>query len=291
LHRLLAATALLCACEPPPAADPEFSDAAVFAFVEFESEQPADLAFALRKFEETIYTSMDLEAAPSRDRAVVPEALTTPDLADIDHPDRDPEAALAIGVAKLSAFEPDPHTGYILLDDQVPVEPGSPDHYDRTFFQGRDCWADRGCEYLFTDNALTKQNALLTITYDLRKDYRWIDMGLPDPSSVPAGETPVNPGDPRWALAARSWLDEEAYGDAGANAILQSYTIEVWIPRDGAGYVGAGVDSTGGGLLRAMVLWSEAELSVTDDEDLILNTTRGGIDDIFDGQEAWLQAQ
>jgi hypothetical protein len=302
MHRALFALLFLAACAPPPAANPEFSDAAAFAFIEFDSDRPEDLAFALRNFEQQLYLSVDVDAEASADRAVAPENLTDEQLETLDHPDRPAAGLLGVGVIKPSLHDVAAHTGYILLDDQVPVEPSSPDHYDRTFTEGRDCWPTQNCEFLRTDNDLTKDNFLLTITYRLFKDYRWIDLGLPDPADVPPGEDAVNPGEPRWALAGRSWTTEEAVGEQGNSTIQQSYSIEVWLPRDGGGFVRDGSetnedggewtgDSTGGGVLRSMVLWSETDLGADVDDTLVINTTRGGIDDIFDVQEEWMDAQ
>jgi len=302
MNRFLCLALLVVGCAPPPPANPEFSDAAAFAFIEFDSERPEDLAFALRSLEQQLYLSVDVETDPSVDRAVSPRALTDEDLETLEHPDRPAAGLLGVGVIKPSLHEVADHSGYILLDDQVPVEPSSPDHYNRTFVEGRDCWPTQDCEFLRTDNDLTKDNALLTITYRLFKDYRWIDLNLPDPADVPAGEVAVNDGAPRWALAGRSWTTEEAFGEQGNTVIQQSYSIEVWLPRDGAGYLRSPedvnedggewtADSTGGGLLRAMVLWAETDLGADVDDNLVINVTRGGIDDIFDVQEVWMDEQ
>jgi hypothetical protein len=163
--------------------------------------------------------------------------------------------------------------------DQTPVEPGSPNLYQRSFLEGTDaCWADGGCEFLRTRNHLTKENIVLgEITYDMPKDYRWIDLALPDPSTVPEGEEPVNEGTPRWGLVARSWVEAEAWNVDGDRAILQSYSLEIWAPGEGT--------------LRMLALWAESDTGGEIDEAIIANTTRSGIDDIFQAQEAWMSDQ
>ena len=89
-------------------------------------------------------------------------------------------------------FTPDDHTRIQLLTDHTPVEPNSPDNYQREFLDGTDgCWANRGCETLRTLNDVTKTNAVFTIPYVMNKDFRWIDLNLPTPSEVPAGEVAV----------------------------------------------------------------------------------------------------
>ena len=223
----LAALALMTGCPPTPQANPVFSDATLFTFVEFDDPEPANLAFAARQLEREIYLSVDVAATNVDDRALAPEPLANEDVAGLDEiPDVYPEGfasegepiqagrALGVAVVGLSGHLPAEHTGYVLLADQVPVEPASPDHYDRTFDEGADCFADRSCEFLRTTNDVTKDNAAMTATYILRKDYRWVDLNLPDPAEVPEGEPIVNEGPERWALIARAWDPEVAIGVA-----------------------------------------------------------------------------
>jgi len=286
MHRytvsLVVSLGLFAGCAaPPPQADPEFSDAARFAFREFDTEEPARLAFAIRALEEQLYLSMDLEAESATDRWMAPEFLSDEDVAGIDHPDYPVDAGLPVAVGKFSAHDVSAHPAYLAMADQTPVEPGGP-LYDRTFRDGSDaCWPGNDCEWMRTDNHLIKQNVLLTVEYDLFKDYRWIDLNLPDPSTVPEGEPIVNEGEPRWAIAARSWTDQVWQGDAGANEIQLSFSFEVWVPREDA-------DS---GTLRLLSLWSRTNLSDTVEDSFVQGTIRGGIEDIFEAQEEWLDAQ
>jgi hypothetical protein len=163
------------------------------------------------------------------------------------------------------------------MSDQTPVEPYSPTFYERTFLEGADCWGDASCAELSTDNDLIKENLLMTIDVDFRKDFRWIDLGLPDPSEVPEGEPAVNPGEPRWAFIGRSWQDRSLAGRNDNAWVHQSYTVEVWIPD-------------GGETLRMLCLWSETELdglNFTDEQ--VIATTRSGIDRNFQAVDAFLE--
>jgi len=295
-----------------PQANPSFNDAAKFAFVEFDNPEPAALAFAMRAFEPEIYLAIDVEADASEDRVMQLEDLapddidnlgTIPDVYpegfDLEGLPVDPARTFPMAVARLSAHLPAEHVGYMLLDDQAPVEPSSPDHYDRTFLDGTEvCFPGRECDRLLTENFLTKDNALLTITYDLIKQYRWVDLNLPDPADFTEGEEIVNDGEKRWAIIARSWDPDVAIGVSGNTAVFQSYSVEVWFPRDGGGFVRDGsdenagggawtADSTGGGTLRLLALWSESSFG---DAPIVINATRNGIDDIFAVQEAWIDA-
>lgn len=261
----------------PPHANPEFSDAVRFLFSDFEGEE-ADLAYALRVLEEQIAETMDLTAKKAKDRALQPDRLTREDVAHVDHPGRDLSKAIPVAVAHLSPFPLEEHPRIQLLADQRPVEPYSPEKYVRTFQEGRDCWADGDCTYLRTDNDLTKENFLMTVDYRFTKDFRWIDLNLPDPAEVPEGEEPENTGTPRWAHIARSWTDQSYAGRKGNSWIHQSFTTEVWIP-DG--------DHT----VRLLCLWSETEfdgLSVSDEQ--VIATTQTGIDKNMVAHDAWLEA-
>ena len=279
------------ACKkPPPPADPEFSDALTFTFGAAPGPA-ADLAYALRSLEVQTYLDMDLTSSNSLDRSLTPEILTTEDVIGLERPQRNLADAIPVCVGSLSTHPIDQQQQLVMLTDQTPVEPYSPDYYVRTFLDGQDCWLDGGCEYLQTHNDLIKDNALLTIPYFFLKDYRWIDMNLPDPATLETDESPTESDDPRWAYVARSWTTEPAAGESGKNWIHQSFTIEIWVPRDGGGFVrdGSGTDSEGGGTLRLLSLWSETELGgISVSDDTIAGTTRVGIDNNFDAQEDWL---
>ena len=262
---------LLAACSVERA-NPEFDDAAVLALLEFTAEDPVSLAYAVRQIEADARTyPLDGQLA---DRSFEPARLTEADVATFEGvPDRDPSLCLPVAVAHLSPFGVDDHAQVQLLEDQTPIEPASPDKYDRIIVSGEDCWASRDCDLLVTENPLIKENTAMTIDYTLFKDLRWVDLGLPDPADVPEGETAVNEGDPRWAIVARSWISEPAIADEGTS-IMQSYTLEVWGP-----------DSDG--TVRMMALWSETDSSFS--EDVIAGTTRSGISGIFDAADDWIE--
>ncbi len=297
-HVLLALTTGAIACQAPPQADPEFSDAAQFAFREFDTEEPARLAFAIRALEEQVYLSLDLEAEAPIDRWMAQEHLTESDVETIDHPDFPVDEGLPVAVGNLSEYPPLDHSPYLILEDQTGTEPGGPAYSRVVDTDGRG-WPTADCEWLRTTNQVTKQNLLLSVEYELFKDYRWIDLNLPDPSTVPEGEPIVNEGPTRMAIAARSWTDQVWVGNNGVNEIQLSFSFEVWAPRDGGGYIRLDedvnvddgtwtTDSTGGGSLRLMALWSRTNLNDDFEDTAIQTVIRNGIDDIFVAQEEYL---
>jgi hypothetical protein len=294
-------TLLAAGCgKAPPAANPEFSDAAVYVFRAFD-DNPEEVAYGIRALEEQIYLGMDVEARQARDRALTPEHLTEEDIAHLEHTGASLADALPVAVAGVSAYEIPAHALIPLLVDQRPVEPYSPTYFEREFLEEtEECWYELGCDVLLTWNDLIKENLLMTVPYHFYKDFRWVDLNLPDPADVPPGEEAVNEGESRWSFVARSWMTEPGEGENGNTHILQAYTIEVWVPRDGQGFVRDGTeenlddgewtaDSTGGGALRLLSLWSQTVfdgLNVSDD--VVAAQTRTGIDNNFEAQEDWL---
>ncbi|HCP47331.1 MAG TPA: hypothetical protein DIU15_14915 [Deltaproteobacteria bacterium] len=287
-------------CKPTPPANPSFDDAAQFAFREFENEDPAILAYAVRQFEEEIYLGVDVDAASTADRSLTPADLSEEDLDGIAHPDRDVTLAVPVAVAAGSPHTMAEHQLLPLMVDQRPIEPTSPDHYDRAFLDETElCWPEKSCPFLRTVNELTKTNPVLTVEYTLYKDFRWVDLSLPDPADMSDDEGSDDEVESRWAFVARSWTTERAEEQGGGSSIEQSYSFEVWIPRDSRGFVRDGssestvdeqwaADSTFGGTLRLMALWAETDIGAEIAEEVVVNLTRGGIDDIFQAQDLYI---
>jgi len=267
------------ACQPSPEAPAEFSDAVRFLFSDIEGDE-ADVATAMLTLEEQIYSSLDLDGAVL-DRALEPERITDEDVAGIEHPNRNPADALPVAVAYLSPHSLDKHHRIQLMADHTAVEPQSQDHYyDRTFLEGESCWEDAGCSWMRTVNDLVKDNLLLTVAYQFNKDFRWVDLSA----------SPGHNGDdePRWAYLGRSWTTQEYTGESGAVTLQQSFTTEVWLPRDGRGYLGSDLDSDGGGTLRMLCLWAETDLGFAVDDTTVIATTRFGMDDNFISTDEFL---
>ena len=273
----------------PPEAPEAFSDAIRSLFRDFEASEQV-VRDHLLAVEEVVYLGMDIEAESSADRALAPERLSESDLAGLNEiPDRNIADAVPIALGGYSPHDVALHPMKEMLVDHTAVEPYSPNHYLREFLEGESCWADGSCERLETFNDVTKENLLMTLDYTFFKNFRWIDLSEDDT--------------PRMAVIARSWDPESYEGRNGNSWIHQSYTIEVWIPRDGRGFIREGsdtnvddgtwtTDSVGGGTLRLLSLWSETEfqgLNVTDDQ--VAATARTGINRNFQAADEWISEQ
>ncbi len=247
---------LLVACSAPEAAPEAFSDAAVAAIASFDGDEAA-LGEAFAALESQVDATLDPAASSYTERDMSPEPLPAEAVAGIVHPDRDPEDALPVALAWLSPHAPEVHDRISLLSDLTPVEPNSPNNYDRHFDEGGDCYPE--CEFLRTTNDVTRENVLMSVTHELKKDFRAL--------SMPDG---------REARASRGWMEVPGYDVDGRATIQQSYAIEAWIERDG-------------GSLRLQVSWVETTFESAEyDDDMVAATTVYGIDAQFDAHDAWL---
>jgi hypothetical protein len=275
----------LAACRDSEEAPVTFSDPLLGAIATFDGEQ-ALFAEQLIALEAQLYQSMQTESSDVVKRSVIPPSLSNED---IDHlqprPDRDVADALGMSITHGSPYEIDAHGQIPVVPDQRPLEPTSPDHFDREFLAGEDCWADRSCLWLNTYQELTKVYDLGIVppmTYAFYKDFRWVNL---------AGEAE----DPRWMIAARSWNPEEYASENEKNFLYQSFTLELWYPRDGRGFgwdeapEGDYGDSSGGGTLRFLVLWTEQDFAIASGEDTVLGTIRWGMDRNMSAHDDWLE--
>jgi len=204
----------------------------------------------------------DLDA-DYKERCFVPDPLTEEDIADIEHPDRDPADVLAVALVMASAFVPEVHAEEVIIkEDQRPTEPQSPEHYERTFVDPTDpsCFPGRGCDRLITTNSILKDYLLVTMLYDLPKTYRWVEVG--------------EKGSGEWAILARCWIEEEFETDGGTIQLNQTYCIDVIYPREQ-------------GAARYMALWPETFIEGVDDE-FVYQTTAMGMDELFVVTEEYL---
>ncbi|MFK7929833.1 MAG: hypothetical protein AB8H79_16690 [Myxococcota bacterium] len=282
---LFAALVLTAACRrASPEADADLATGLPWLFTNFEADDE-DIAPMLRGLETQTYLSLELDGGVVP-RSLEPELLTEDNVAEFTRPDRDLTLALPMAVARLSEFSGEDHNGIVMMPDQVPVEPYSPDLYDRSFVEGQDCYLDRSCVAVRTVNDLIKKNALMEVRYTMHKDFRWVDMSDDDT--------------PRWATIARSWVEESATGDSGKATIQQAFTIEYTIPRDGRGFSLSTIetedppthDSDGTGTIRLQALWSETTFEgISIGDTMVKGTIRAGIDKNFEAADDFLAEQ
>ncbi len=249
---------LLSACDPPPPASEPFSDAAVAALMAFDNADSADLARAFEQLEGEIAADLDLDADASQ-RSLTPARLTEADVEHLEHPERDPARALPVALAGSSDWPLVEHPRVALVADQSDIEPFA-ESYSRTFLEGESCFLSE-CAFLRSENHVVKANPAMTVPYVVFKDWRRFELS-----------------DGRGALASRGWMKEGADGNDGKGRIEQSFAIELWTEQDD------------GSTLRLMVLWAETTFDPPQDDDLVVLTTRLGIDLLFASHDDWIAA-
>lgn len=251
---------LLTGCPVAEEASPEFSDAAVGSLAHFDDEDPATLILAVQALEEQVLAAVDPSVDEYYLRGLTPARLEEGALVGIKHPDRDPTLGVPVALAWRSPHSPELHDAITLLDDLVPVEPASPQKYDRNFDEGRDCYPDN-CEFVRTTNDVIRENLLFTMNQETKKDFRALDV------------------DGRAFRLSRGWFEQSASNAEGTATVEQSYTIEVWL-------------ADGDGALRVQVTWVETIFASGEyDDDIVAGTLRSGIDSQFDAHDAWIATQ
>ena len=252
--------AALFACPVAPDATADFSDAAIGALMHFDDEDPAILITAVEALEQQVYESVDPAIDDFNLRGLTPARLDDAAIAGMVHPDRDPALGVPVALTWVSPHAPEKHDAITLLDDLVPVEPASPEKYDRAFDEGGDCYPSE-CEFARTTNDVRRQNILFTMDQQTKKDFRALRV------------------EDREFRLSRGWFERSFSNEEGTATIEQSYTIEVWLTHDD-------------GALRVQITWVETVFTNMEyDDDLVAATLRLGIDSQFDQHDKWISEQ
>ena len=101
----------------------------------------------------------------------------------------------------------------------------------------------------------------MTVSLVLMKDWRAFDLS-----------------DGRAARASRGWMEAGADSSNNDDRIEQSFAIELW------------TEQTDGSTLRLLVLWAETTFESPKEDDLVVLTTRIGMDALFHEHDDWIEA-
>lgn len=241
-------------CKAPVEAPTELSELSRYLYREWSNPDPSVMASGVENLHDFL-VDVDL-SKKVLDRSWILADITEEDIFDIDwNTSRDPADAVGLGVAYASQWPVADHATLQTEPDQTPAEPTA-SRYERTFPQTTDpsCFPPFQCESLITESDITRQNLLMHVDFILFKDIRRVA---------------TEHGD---AMAARSWIDRTWEGDNGKTALFQSYSIDVWIPSDT-------------GVLRYQTLWTESDVGVDADDDLIVGTVKSAIDRAYSVQD------
>ena len=249
---------VLLACKTPPPAPTELSDLARFFFREHHAEEETTLGEGADNLVKLV-GAVDPEA-DAIDRAYTLSALLADDVLGITRPDSDPEDCASLAVADRSPWPLSEHLAYMVLADLAETSLTA-SVYDRSFdVDDPDCFLDRSCESMLTDNLIYRDTILLKVEYRLQKEYRWI--------------TSETLGD---AVIARGWIEEEAHGESGANHIYQNYEIDLYIPD-------------GQETLRFYGMWTDSDYAGLDEE-TAYNLSMNGTASALKHLDEWIAEQ
>jgi hypothetical protein len=247
--------AVMMACKAPPEAPTELNELTRYLYREWEAEDPEVIAVGLRNLE-TFLADVDVHSSQLLERSWEVLPLQEEDVAGLVRPEgRALEDLIGVSVAYGSVWPIEDHARVQTEADQTPFEPTAPEHYDRTFVEPEDpsCFLDAGCEFLRTFNDATRKNTLLTVTFELFKDFRWVEL---------------EPG--RQAFVSRSWFERSWHGENENTTLWQSHSTDLWI------------DQGDGTALRFQVLWSESDVGLSESDALVAGTVKFGTNEIFE---------
>lgn len=252
-RNLLVCALAVAACKAPPEAPVSLGDPTTGLYREWDNADAALVVSGLLELEAGL-VDVDLTGDVLQRSWALPD-LTPEDVATLPaRPDRPPEDCVGVAVAWGSRWSIDDHALVQIQADQRPFEPTARDHYDRFFPETEDptCFTEQTCERLFTFNEATRKNLLMTVTFELPKALRWVDLG-----------------DGRRAFFSRSWYEQPWAGQGDNVTLWQSYSLDVWIERD---------DGT---TWRYQSLWSESDLGIGVSDDTVIATVRNATDTFY----------
>ncbi len=246
---------LLLACADPIEAPAEMEELTLWLFEEWDHEDPAAMEQAVANLV-TWSTEVDLDASWT-ERAYSVRAIAAEEVEGRIEHDRDPADALGVGVLYLSPNRLEAHLDLQYMEDMTPVEPSSPDHYERTIVSAGECFHERACDVMEVVNDITRENVLYEVTYLMEKDFRWVAVE----------------DEERAAMVARSFMPN-SHHDGDKISLWQGYSIDLWIP-------------SGAQTLRYQVSWQETELPGLTWETLS-GVVASGIEDLLVAQDEYL---
>jgi len=216
-------------CKKPPEAPKKLNELSTFLYQEWDNEDPAVMEVGL----ENLYQFLKKEDLESGilDRSWELTPITKGDVSDIPYPKgADPKNTLGVAVGYLSPWKIKDHATLQTEADQLLAEPTAK-VYDRTFpeHDDPDCFIDQSCSPFPTVNDIERQNLLMSVGMVLYKDFRWVET------------------DRGTAFISRSWLDRSWDGENGKSQVVQSYSVDAWLP-------------VGKVIWRYQTLWSESDI-------------------------------
>lgn len=214
------------ACTPLPEAPEDFTEIGGFLYQYFtEAESPlADGVANMR-----VWLEGNLDAKKGTEETIrdgytvrdLPLSVLASVRPDVDEESEDQIAGSS--VATDSSYDVDTIALTLSLEEQEDVFPTNFVSHDREFLAGRDCFAEKSCTFLDTQNLVEASygNAPfdLEINTNSRSQYRWVPLGNDE-----------------WAMLNRTWLQAEPEIGGGVGPLLtlhEQIYLGVVMPYEG----------------------------------------------------------
>ncbi len=233
---LLTMTLLLVACDPPEPAPEDVDELMSFVFRHYELEddnQARSLADAgvnlLRWFDGRSWIdpeSADPDAEYDAGFGATISALSDVALDSLDPPSQTSDAGNAVGVmvARWQDCSLADLDRIYLNPDQFTLFPENYLSYERSAFEGVECFRDGSCDRADWHTAIGQQQLAYTYTMEMASGFRRID-------AVPASD---DSAEALPARLSRTWmLDEPQLTPVDDTRFIQNYQLEFMIPHDG----------------------------------------------------------
>ncbi|MED5374079.1 MAG: hypothetical protein VX899_23880 [Myxococcota bacterium] len=249
----------LSGCTEPELAPPVMDETTRLLWTQWDDEDTMEGLIAdLYDLTDDVDTELDWE-----ERSYIVTAFDRASIEDLVEHDRDPTETFGIGLVYHSPWTPVDHMDIIAIEDRTVLESSSPNLYERTFVEGDpECMLDGGCSQMRTHNYIRRENFFYgQMTYATDKSFRWI--------TTPSGEQ---------AIVARAFQIDRSEELDNKIHLLQSYALDVWLPDEG-------------GSRRYHMNWQQTEMPGGLEDSEIAGVLGGGIQDLMESQDAWLEDQ
>lgn len=209
MRATLLTAVLLIGCARKRADAPEDMESiARFLYQGFDDDRAVE--DGLENLVDWMLVNMDTEEAQRGYRLT---QLTEEDTAGVQHPGEPHEELLGAAVVGVSPYGLQTHARTMVLPDQVYMNPGNLDYYDRAV-DGDDDGFVGGVGRIDTTNDVQTVSFGIRIPYLLFKDYRWIESDF--------GQ----------AIIARHWIAASGCNAGGDNCLIQNFGEDIWIDLD-----------------------------------------------------------
>jgi len=246
-------------CSPPPDAPEDLGELSQYMFQHFEGDGAELIAGAPAL--ESYLLGLDLESKVN-DRAVTLPILSDAHVEGLPRPDEVLLSDLVpVGVSAVSQHPMPDHRALAIETNFVCIDSDNAKFAARKMLSDTECFVDGSCEWLRTTNEIRRETPLIDFWYDLKKDYRLVELD-----------------DGRPMMISRAWMEDIALSDNGKNSWDQNYLIDVFIEHPDA------PETT----LRFYGMWASARVGGLSDN-LLATTMTSSIGEGLENAENFMQ--